>query len=109
MRQACRQAGAMALAVAILCVCGWLSISRCPADEIMAVNAAAGERALARSNRVAIQGNGKLAAEFLQGAPRNHFVGEDIAYRRGCRETLLQDSRDRRPGEHGRDAPALSR
>lgn len=81
MSQAFRQAGATAIAMAILCVCGWQGISSCMAGSIEYVTTAAGEQALARSNTAALQGNGKLAAAVLLGVPRNHFVGRDIAYR----------------------------
>lgn len=71
-----------AMAGAILFVCAWLGITSCRADAIVPITTAAGERALARSNKAALQGDARQAASFLVGVPRNHFVGKDIAYRR---------------------------
>lgn len=82
MSQAFRQAAATALAVTILFVCGSLGITSCVADSVASTTTAAGEEAIARSNKAALQGNGKLAAGSLHGVPRNHFVGKDVAYRR---------------------------
>jgi hypothetical protein len=71
-----------AAAGAILFACGWLSITSCYAGEDGYITTAAGEDAIGRSTRAALQGNGKLAASVLLGVPRNHFAGKDIAYRR---------------------------
>lgn len=82
MSQGSRQAGATAVAVAILFVCGWHGITSCMAGSVAPLTTLAGQRAIALSNRAAIEGNGKLAAAALLGVPRNHFEGKDVAYRR---------------------------
>ena len=82
MTLAFRQAGAAAIAWAILCVCAWLGISRCMAADLSPMTTVAGQLAIVRSNTAAIQGNSRLAAAILQAVPRNHFVGRDIGYRR---------------------------
>ncbi len=71
-----------AAAGAILFACGLLSITSCSAGESSDITTAAGEDAIGRSTQAALQGNGKLAASVLQGMPRNHFAGKDVAYRR---------------------------
>lgn len=71
-----------AAAGAILFACAWLSITSCSAGETGDMTTAAGENAIGRSTRAALQGNGKLAASVLLGVPRNHFAGKDIVYRR---------------------------
>jgi hypothetical protein len=92
MSQAFRQAGATAIAVTILFVCGWPSINSCEAAEISAITTRVAERALARSNTAAIQANGKLAASILLGVPRNHFAGKDITHRRCMLRRFAPDS-----------------
>lgn len=67
---------------AILFACGLLSMTTCLAGETGDVTTAAGQDAIGRSTKAALQGNAKLAASVLQGVPRNHFAGKDIAYRR---------------------------
>ncbi|MFC4308532.1 hypothetical protein ACFPN2_05505 [Steroidobacter flavus] len=71
-----------AAAGVILFACGGLSITSCYAGETSDITTPAGEDAIGRSTRAALQGNGKLAASVLQGLPRNHFAGKDIVYRR---------------------------
>jgi hypothetical protein len=71
-----------AAAGAILFVCGMLSITSCSAGNNDDITTAAGEDAIGRSTKAALQGNAKLAAASLQGVPRSHFAGKDIKYRR---------------------------
>ncbi len=82
MTQSFRRAGAATIALAILCVCGCLSITSVMAADLSPMTTLTGQLAIVRSNTAAIQGNSRLAAVFLQGVPRNYFVGKDVGYRR---------------------------
>lgn len=81
MTQAFRPTCARTIASAILCVCALAGITESSA-AVPTVTTPPGQRALERSNKAALQGDGKLAAESLAGVPRNHFAGADLRYRR---------------------------
>jgi hypothetical protein len=76
------KAFSQAAAGAILFVCGLLSITSCSAGENGDVSTAAGEEAIGRSTKAALQGNARLAAASLQSVARSNFAGKDVAYRR---------------------------
>lgn len=66
----------------ILFACGLLGITSCLAGESADFTTTLGENAIGTSTRAALQGNARLATSQLQGVPRSHFAGKDVAYRR---------------------------
>lgn len=88
-----------AAAGAILFACGLLSISSCSAGETGTT--AAGEDAIGRSTKAALQGNARLAASHLQAVARNNFAGKDVGYRRCMLERFGSNAAPPSPPEAG--------
>lgn len=82
-----------AAAGAILFACGLSSITNCLAGDTGDATTAAGEDAIGRSTRAALQGDARLAASVLQAVPRNHFAGKDIVYRRCMLQRFSEKSK----------------